>query len=85
MRIRRGADPDLIVRLPDGLHAAIAMSLTNYIASSDHDPPPVPMHLLDFNGLCQVVQLIDHIRQEGRYPAEDSEGRACSSAESDYD
>jgi hypothetical protein len=85
VRIRRGTDPDFIIRLPDGLHAAIAMSLTDYAAPSDHDPPPAPMHLLDFNGLCQVVQLIDHIRQEGRYPAGDSEGRTCSFANSGYD
>jgi hypothetical protein len=85
VRIRRGADPDLIVRLPDGLHAAVAMSLTDYAAPSDHDPPPAPIHLLDFNGLRQVVQLIDHIRQEGRYPAAECEGETCSSDDPGYD
>jgi hypothetical protein len=85
VRIRRGADPDLIVRLPDGLHAAIAMSLTDYAASPEHDPPPAPMHLLDFNGLRQIIQFIDRIRQEGRYPATDSEGEPCSSTDSGYD
>ena len=30
LRLRRGANPDLIVRLPDGSHAAIAVSLTDY-------------------------------------------------------
>jgi hypothetical protein len=84
VRIRRGADPDLIVRLPDGLHAAVAMSLTNYTAPSDYEPPPVPIHLLDFNGLRQVVQLIDHIHQEGRYPSE-CEGETCSSVDLGYD
>jgi hypothetical protein len=66
IRIRRGTDPDLIVRLPSGLHAAITMSWTNYAAASTLDSPPIPSHLLDLNGLHQVVQLIDHIRQEDR-------------------
>lgn len=65
IRIRRGTDPDLIVRLPDGLHAAIAMSWTNYTAAAQPVPPPTSPHLLDLNGLRQVVQLIEHIRQVG--------------------
>ena len=68
IRIRRGADPDLIVRLPSGIHAAIAMSWTDYAASSDSEPPPVPTHLLDINGLRQIVQLLAQIRQEGCVP-----------------
>jgi Family of unknown function (DUF5372) len=68
IRIRRGTDPDLIVRLPTGIHAAIAMSWTNYATSSDSEPPPVPTHLLDIDGLRQIVQLLDQIRQEGRSP-----------------
>ena len=85
VRIRRGADPDLIVRLPDGLYAAVAMSLTDYAASSQHDPPPDPMHLLDFNGLRQIVQFIDRIRQERCYPSTDSKGEPCSSTDSGCD
>jgi hypothetical protein len=84
VRIRRGVDPDLIVRLPDGFHAAIAMSSTSYAAPPDHDSR-LPNHLLDFNGLRQVVQLIDHIRQEGRYPTADCEDGPCSSVNVDYD
>ena len=71
IRIRRGADPDLIVRLPDGLHAAIAMSWTDYAASTDPDPPPVATHLLDIKGLHQAAQLIEQIRREGRDLASD--------------
>jgi hypothetical protein len=63
IRIRRGADPDLIVRLPDGLHAAIAMSWTDYVLPA----PPIsvsdPTHLLDFQGLLQVAQFIEYTRQ----------------------
>jgi hypothetical protein len=61
------------------------MSLTNYAASSEHDPLPAPMHLLDFNGLRQIVQFIDRIRREGRYPSTDSQGEPCSSTDSGYD
>src|SRR5688572_12348213 len=30
VRIRQGIDPDLIVQLPDGTHASLAMSSTDY-------------------------------------------------------
>jgi hypothetical protein len=62
--MRRGTDPDLIVRLPDGLHAAIAMSWTDYALPSCCLSPPTPTHLLDFQGLRQAAQLIEHIRQQ---------------------
>ena len=85
MRIRRGADPDLIIRFPDGLHAAVAMSLTDYATSSEHEPPPAPLHLLDLNGLRQIVQFIDRFHQERCYRALVSEGEPCSATTSDYD
>ena len=66
VRVRRGSDPDLTIRLPDGLHAAIAMSATDYAAAPDHDPPTSAPPLLDIEGLCQVVQFLDHLRPEGR-------------------
>jgi len=64
IRIRRGADPDLIVRLPDGLHAAIAMSWTDYALPTCCISPPTPTHLLDFQGLRQAAQFIEHILQQ---------------------
>ncbi|MDQ5853277.1 MAG: DNA recombination protein RmuC, partial [Chloroflexota bacterium] len=70
VRIRRGADPDFIVRLPDGPHAAIAMSLTNYIAPASV-LPGAAAHLLDLGGLRQVVQLLDRLRAAGRFPTTD--------------
>ena len=85
VRVCRGADLDLVVRLPDGLHVAIAMSWTDYAASSDPDRPFAPPHLLDFDGLCQAVQLIDHIRQEGRRPTVGHGDETCSSADVGYD
>jgi hypothetical protein len=59
--LRRGIDPDLIVLLPDGRHAAIAMSSTDYLASPEDPPRPAPEHLLDLGGLRSVVQLLDRI------------------------
>jgi hypothetical protein len=64
IRIRRGADPDLIVRLPDGHHAAIAMSCTDYAASDNSTSFSTTDHLLDFHGLRQVAQLIEQIHQK---------------------
>lgn len=67
VRIRRGRNPDLIIRLPDGTHAAVAMSLTDYadipISPLSGDAPP----LLDLRGLRQVVQFLAQRRQAGRY------------------
>lgn len=58
VRFRRGRDPDLIVRLPDGYHGAIAASLTDYagaapVASDAGEPP-----LLLLEGLWQIAQGI---------------------------
>jgi hypothetical protein len=64
IRIRRGADPDLVVRLPNGLHAAIAMSWTDYALPSCGIAPLTPTHLLDFQGLRQAAQLIEHLCQQ---------------------
>jgi hypothetical protein len=77
VRLRRaagGADPDLIVRLPDGVHAAIAMSSTDYGGAAARalmasPAPAVPPPLLDLDGLRQAAQLIEQLRRAGRGPA----------------
>jgi len=68
VRIRRGANPDLVVRLPDGTHAAIAMHLTDYAGAPAPSLEPDPAQLLSLAGLRQVVQLLEAIRQQGRWP-----------------
>ncbi len=68
VRVRRGTDPDLIVRLPDGLHAALSASWTDYAAPADPGPPAASPPLLDGEGLRQAAELIDRIRQESRAP-----------------
>jgi Family of unknown function (DUF5372) len=65
--VRHGERPDVIVRLPDGSHAAVALSATDYAA----DPlaalaPGAAPHLLDLQGLRQLAQLIDEFRRQGR-------------------
>jgi hypothetical protein len=57
--MRRGADPDLIVRLPDGMHGAVAMSWTNYAGSSQASAHPETVPLLSLDGLRQLVQWLD--------------------------
>jgi hypothetical protein len=70
VRLRRGANPDLIVRLPDGTHAAIALHLTDYGATPDAPSSPSPTSsLLDVEGLRQAAQFIAQLRHEGRFPA----------------
>jgi len=68
--IRRGVDPDLILRLADGTHAAIAMSWTDSgqgeALTAAQSGPDLP--LLDLQGLRQILHLWDQLRQEDRFP-----------------
>jgi hypothetical protein len=68
IRLRRGADPDLVIRHPDGFHTAIAMSCTDYAASSPSPHDGFPPSLLDYAGLCQLAEFIEDLRQSGRFP-----------------
>jgi Family of unknown function (DUF5372) len=70
IRIRRGPDPDLIIRLPDGSHVAIAASSTNYATGSDLEIQPLISNppLLDLEGLFRIAQLFDQLRAQGRFP-----------------
>jgi hypothetical protein len=67
--VRHGESPDVIVRLPDGSHAAVALSATDYVADPSVVLPPVAVsHLLDLQGLRQLAQLVDGFRRQGRLP-----------------
>ena len=66
VRLRRGNDPDLIVVLPDGRHAAIALSGTDYASPPQSSPPAAAEHLLDLDGLRRVIHLLDRMIQTGR-------------------
>jgi len=68
-RVRHGDHPDVIVRLPDGSHAGIALGATDYAADPGAGLPAVPAaHVLDLHGLRQMVQLIDRLQRPGRLP-----------------
>jgi hypothetical protein len=68
VRVRRGPDPDLIVRLPDGCHIAIAMSLTSYAGSIDTERLDERLPLLDLDGLRQIVAFMDALQLEDCAP-----------------
>ena len=61
-----------LVRLPDGSHAAVALSLTDYGAPADPVPSASTTPLLALPGLRQIAQLIERRRQQGRLPARES-------------
>jgi hypothetical protein len=63
VRLRRGHDPDLIVVLPDGRHAAIALSSTDFAPPPESSPPVAAEHLLDLDGLRRVILRLDHLTQ----------------------
>jgi len=65
--VRYGVNPDVIVRLPDGSHAAVALNATDYAVDPLTSHPPVAAsHLLDLQGLRQLAQFIDDRRRQGR-------------------
>jgi hypothetical protein len=57
--IRKGADPDIVIQLPDGTHAALAMSATDYAASPPLQNPTEPVPLLDLQGLQDLARLVE--------------------------
>ncbi|MCP4537506.1 MAG: hypothetical protein GY832_10200 [Chloroflexi bacterium] len=83
IRVCRGADPDITVQFPDGLHVVVAMSWTDYVAPQGFGSSLAPPHLLDFSGLRQTVRLVARMRQEGRYPID--RDKICTSSDKSYD
>ena len=66
--IRGGVDPDLIIRLPDGLYAAIAASWTDYHGARSELPQADPP-LLDLTGVRRLAELVQQWRgAESRSP-----------------
>jgi hypothetical protein len=64
IRVRRGTDPDLIIRLPDGYHGAIAASLTDYAGVPDPDAPTSPPALLSLEGVWHLAQWVQQQHEE---------------------
>src|SRR5258708_30020102 len=62
VRVRRGRDPDLIIRMPDGCHGAIAASLTDYAGFSPAHGSVMEAPLLSIEGLWQIAQWIEQQR-----------------------
>jgi hypothetical protein len=58
IRVRRGPDPDLIIRMPDGYHGAIAASLTDYAGASPADQSSTDPPLLAIEGLWHIAQWV---------------------------
>jgi hypothetical protein len=55
--------------LPDGRHAAIALSSTDYGSPAENSPTVAAKHLLDLDGLRQVIQLLDRLARTGPAPS----------------
>lgn len=70
IRVRRGPDPDLIIRQIDGYHGAIAASWTTYAFTPDELVGEKPA-LLDLEGLLQVARLVEQLTERCRNPLED--------------
>jgi len=81
IRIRRGLDPDLIIRCPDGFHGAISASWTDYSFNPEFELMPEPPPLLNITGLFDMVNLIDQIRQRSL----STNSNICSDNQSQYD
>ncbi len=59
LRVRRGTDPDLIIRMPDGYHGATAASWTDYAGVSEDPCSLAAPPLLSIEGLWQIAQVIE--------------------------
>ena len=70
IRIRRGADHDLIIRHLDGYHGAIAASWTTYASAPGALPAEKPP-LLDLEGLHLLAHLVEQLQQRSRPSLED--------------
>jgi hypothetical protein len=70
IRVRRGPDPDLIIRHLDGYHGAIAASWTSYASATETFPSEQPP-LLDLEGLCQLTRLVEQLEQRRHLSGED--------------
>src|SRR5438046_10622787 len=70
IRVRRGPDPDLIIRHLDGYHGAIAASWTTYASASGALPAEKPP-VLDLEGLCQLACVVEQLQQRSRPSRED--------------
>jgi uncharacterized protein DUF5372 len=68
IRVRRGSDPDLIIRLPDGYHGAIAASLTDYGGPGDPHLSTTEPPLLSVEGLWQIAQWVAQQRERHASP-----------------
>jgi len=66
VHVRRGADPDLIVRLPDGRHAAISQSWTTEPHRTVVEGPAAAAPLLATDGLRELAALVARLREHGR-------------------
>jgi hypothetical protein len=62
IRVRRGPDPDLIIRHVDGYHGAIAASWTTYASAPDALPFKEPP-LLDLEGICQLARFVAQLQE----------------------
>lgn len=80
--MRRGTQPDVIVRLPDGSRAAVALSWTDYGNPIPSEPTRASLPLLDVNGLRDVARLIAQLRHDGRVPKRRKYSRSGSSSPS---
>ncbi len=83
VRIRQGTDPDLIVQLPDGTHAALAMSATDYAGTPAVSATPA--HLLALDGLRQVAHLLAQWRPPASSPSPTATPRAPERGHTSYD
>jgi Family of unknown function (DUF5372) len=70
IRVRRGPDPDLIIRQSDGYHGAIAASWTSYASAAEtlaSEKPP----LLDLEGLCHLARCVEQLEERSRHGLND--------------
>lgn len=63
IRVRRGPDFDLIIRMVDGYHGAISAHWTDYAPPSDGASIPESPPLLALDGLWNIARFVEQRRK----------------------
>jgi len=71
IRVRRGPDPDLIIRHVDGYHGAIAASWTSYASAAADALASQKPPLLDLEGLCHLAHCVERLEERSRHALKD--------------
>lgn len=67
MGTQRGKKPNVLIQLPSGKRIRIPQKWTDYVQTAVDNSSSNNSHLLDLNGLCKIVKMINRLKKEGHF------------------